>query len=423
MSWILYVARRFLDRRGRSSGVSALSALGIGAGVMTLIAVLGVMNGFQRTTIESILELGSFHLQISCEGCRDQDDRAVAIAELRENPDIRAVIPFMEVETLAHGFWPEPQGVAVRAVPEDWLVRDVGARDQIQVVAGTFDISRPGSVVLGSELAAALGLRVGDPVQFMYLPGSGGAPRDTELTVVGMIRSGYLDYDRTWAITSLETAQLYLSADGGLRIGIKLQNRRNGASVAEALSSRFPAETIMEWEEFNAGIFGALRVEKSMMIFLIGLIFIVVGTNIFQSLRRGIFERAEDIAILRALGAPTLDVQLIFVLEGALIGLAGAVLGTAAGLLIAYNINDVFGVVEYAVNGLLSVFTLLREEPVEEMSIFSPAYFYLTDVPVVVFPREVVGISGAAVLSSLSAAWFAVRRLRRYNPSEVLRDE
>lgn len=420
MNWVLFVAQRLLSRRGRSSGISTLSALGIAAGVMTLIAVLGVMNGFQRTTIESILELGSFHLRVMAPKNADSDDIA---SELESRRGIRAAVPFIEVQTLAHGFWPEPRGVLVRAIPVNWLERDEGARRRLHVVAGSFDLSQSGSVVLGSELAVALGVRVGDPVQLMYLPGSGGTPRDASFQVVGIVRSGYLDYDRTWVLVSLETARNSLLVSGVPVVGIKTENRTDREEIESFISNEYPGASIVDWEEYNAGIFGALRVEKSMMIFLIGLIFIVVGTNIFQSLRRGIFERAEDIAILHALGAPSADIRIVFVLEGVIIGIVGAVIGAALGLFIAYNINDVFRVAETAVNAVLSIFSLLRGIPTEEMTIFSPAYFYLTDVPVAVYAREVLGVAGIAVVSSLLAAWIAVTRLGRYRPSEVLRDE
>ncbi len=428
MIWVPFVAQRLLSRRGRGTGISVLSALGIGAGVMTLISVLGVMNGFQMTTIESILELGSYHIRVETP---PEIETGSLLAQLRESELVMTAVPFFEVQTLAHGFWPDPQGVVIRAVSPGWPAGDPGAAQRLAVESGTFDLSRPGTVVLGTELARALGLRVGDPVQVMHLSSSGGAPRDAELYVTGIVRSGYLDYDRNWAFTSIATARSQLDASDPEIVGIKLHNRfeidRATADIRQILRQNAEnvgtEEQIVSWREFNAGIFGALRVEKTMMILLIGLIFVVVGTNIFQSLRRGIFERAEDIAILHALGAPSADVRLVFVLEGAIIGMTGAVLGTVSGLFIAYNINEVFRVAEFVVNIVLSIAAFLRGGSASRMSIFSPAYFYLTDVPVTVFAGEAVGIATAAVATSLAAAYGAVRRIGRYRPSEILRDE
>ena len=165
-----------------------------------------------------------------------------------------------------------------------------------------------------------------------------------------------------------------------------------------------------------------------MMMVLVGLIFIVVGFNVFHSLRRSVHEKMEEIAVLKAVGIPPGRIQAIFVLEGLIIGCAGALTGLLPGLAIAVNINEVFALVESAVNGLLEVvrfLALLFAQGGTEgsFSIFSPAYFYLSQVPSRVFPQEAFLVCFFAVLACTGAAWAAARAAARFRPAEVLRYE
>ena len=168
--------------------------------------------------------------------------------------------------------------------------------------------------------------------------------------------------------------------------------------------------------------------EKLMMMVLVGLIFIVVGFNVFHSLRRSVHERTEEIAVLKAVGIPPGHIQAIFVLEGLLIGLAGAVTGLLAGLGIAVNVSGVFAAVEIVINGVLRAGEALAAlfaggGGEESFAIFSPAYFYLTNVPSRVFPQEAFFVCFFAVLACTGAAWAASRAVSRFRPAEVLRNE
>ncbi|MFW6293229.1 MAG: FtsX-like permease family protein [Spirochaetota bacterium] len=167
-----------------------------------------------------------------------------------------------------------------------------------------------------------------------------------------------------------------------------------------------------------------------MMMLLIGLIFVVVAVNIYQSLRRSVAERTEEIGVLKAIGAPPLPLQFVFVLEGLWIGLAGGLLGLVLGLLVSMNINELFGLTEILVNALayagqwiVGLVTGAGAGGAGGFSIFSPAYFYLDEVPAVVVPVEVVAIVMFAILSSTIAAWVASRRVSSIAPAAVLRYE
>jgi lipoprotein-releasing system permease protein len=414
--WTLFVARRFLGTgRSRGAGASGLSIAGIAAGTATLIVVLAVMNGFQLGTIESILEVNSFHLRLlTGRPAGDDSDLDAIVAEIARSSAVAAAVPSVEIQTLARGFWPEPQGILIRGVPADWLERDTGAADRIVLVSGRFDVESPGSIVVGSELARALGLRVGDPMAVTHIPAGSTRPAEVSLTVTGIFRTGFLDFDRNWAFTGLSTAATSLQATDPVVVGIKLTNRFRDQAAASELRALIPeAWEVENWREYNRGIFGALRVEKSMMIFLVALIFVVVAGNIYQLLRRSILERSEEIAILRALGALPEDLRTVFALEGWLIGVSGTIIGTLIGLFVAYNVNAIFALLGTAAE-LLGGRGFL---------VFSAAHFYIEGIPARILPRELLliaaGAIGSAVLSSRLAGRTVVQRM----PNEILRSE
>jgi lipoprotein-releasing system permease protein len=310
----------------------------------------------------------------------------------------------------------------------DVLTRDRSFAENLEVVAGRFDVGRPGTVVIGMELARILGAGVGDTIRVVNLGGEGfdaGDPAETELEVRGLFRTGFLDYDRSWGFVSLSEAVQSFDAGSEVEWGIKLENRFNDRIVSARLEQTVPeAARIVSWREFNRSIFGALRLEKTLMMLLVGLIFVVVGGNIYQSLRRSVVERTEEIAVLKALGAPPRSIRAVFTLEGLMIGLLGGTIGVALGLLVSENVNGLFAMAERVVNGVAALVQLLGGAVGEgEFTIFSPAYFYITEVPTEAVPWETMGIFLFALVSATLAAYFASFRVARIKPAEVLRNE
>ncbi len=416
MRWTFFIARRLLlARRTRGGGVGRLAILGIAAGVATLVAVLAVMNGFQMGMIESILEINSHHLRVETETpLGEYGTESELIQRIATVRGVRSVTPVAELQTLVRGFWPEAQGIVIRAVPPAWLSEDPGAEERLSIPEGTFDVRGDRTIVLGTELARSLGVRTGDTVAVTHLPGGGTRPTEQQLTVTGLFRTGHLDFDRSWAFVSIGTAVDHLEAREPLVLGIKLDNRFSDAAVETRLRPELPPEhRVVSWREYNRGIFGALRMEKSMMTVLVGLIFLVVAGSIYQLLRRSIMERSEDVAILQALGAPTAQLRFVFVLEGWMIGVSGTFFGLVAGLALALNVNELFAALE-------TLTAILVQRGVQ---VFSPAHFYLLEVPVRILPLELFLVSTGAIGVSVLAATLAARSVARYRPMELLRGE
>jgi lipoprotein-releasing system permease protein len=426
--WTLFISARHFRTRRREKGhtASILSVGGIAAGVMTLVVVLAVMNGFQIGTIEDILEINSYHLQVRTE---DAEQTASLVAG---TDGVQSAVPLVDMYALAQGFFADPIAIAVRGLHEDVQTLDPGFARQLQIVTGAFDLATPRSIVIGEELSRRIGLRVGDSLSVVNFSAEGlnlARPDSMDLLVTGKFKTGFLEYDAGWGFVSLATAA---ELGGGQPdvIGVKLRDRFADREAIRHIHETVPGLDVVSWRDYNRSIFGALRLEKTLMMSLVGLIFVVVGVNIYQSLRRSVVERTEEIGVLKALGASAGSLQFVFVLEGLMIGLAGAILGTALGLLLSFNINAVFSGAELVVNGILTavgwiagLFAPGQRGPDGGFAIFSPAYFYLDSVPATVVAREVIGVALFALGSAVVAAVAASRRISGIIPAAVLRYE
>ncbi|GHU01419.1 hypothetical protein FACS1894147_01220 [Spirochaetia bacterium] len=422
LSWIGFVAARYVSRKGRRASPSpVLAVLGIGTGVLALTIIIAVMNGFQLGFIESILEVSSYHVRV--------ENSPLPPDDLLTLPSVSSALPFREFQAMLRGKKTSVQAAVVRGVPYDALLRDPGLAEKLEFQGGSFDIDATNSILLGVELARRLGLRPGDEVTLISIAGlfpENAAAEDSRFIITGTFRTGFYQYDSGWAFINIETAGKLESLDSNPALGIKLKNRwqdeRALAEIRNLLEasggSAAPAEyKLSSWRDYNRSFFSALRTEKLLMFILVGLIFIVVGLNIFQSQRRAVLERREEIGLLRALGANDLAVRLVFVWDGFFIGLAGAGGGMLLGLLIASHIAEFFTVLEGLVNFFIAFVST------EEFAVFSPQIFYIKEIPSRIIPHEVVLTFLFGFLSALLAAWFASRKVSRTRPAEVLRYE
>ncbi|MDR0876760.1 MAG: ABC transporter permease [Treponema sp.] len=437
--WIGFVAGRYVRRGRKNSPSPFLAILGIATGVLALIVILAVMNGFQLGFIESILEISSYHLRLENfppEKTAELQEKITAVSE------VNAAVPFREFQGLIRGSRGRQQAVLVRGLPSDALETDAAMNAKMEFESGSFDIAENHSIILGSELARRLSVRPGDEVTLFSISGllSGAADAEDDgetqagvfvFTVTGIFSTGFYEYDLGWGFINIEEAASFAGAPPAL--GIKLKNRWQDKHTEGLIRSALQDEKeisefkLSSWRDYNRAFFGALRTEKLFMFLLVGLIFIVVGLNIFQAQRRSVLERREEIGLLRAVGGGDTAVRLIFVWDGVIIGLIGAGSGLGLGLLIASNISVFFTILEGIVNffiGILNfIMGLFGSGSAEEFAIFSPAVFYIKGIPSRIIPHEVLLIFMFGFLSALLAAWFASGRMSRTRPAEVLRYE
>jgi lipoprotein-releasing system permease protein len=392
---------------------------------MALIVILAVMNGFQLGFMESILEISSFHIRSEIEAPAAE----TVAAQIRGVNGVASVLPFRELHGILRGRRNSQEGALIRGLPPDALEQDAGMAAKLEFEAGSFDIVDPQSILLGAELARRLSARIGDTVNLVSVSGlfSGDEGAESAFTVRGIFRSGFYEYDLGWGFVNLATAAEL--DDGRLILGVKLKNRWQDNHLLSLIQALPACEgtTFTSWRTYNRAFFGALRSEKLLMFLLVGLIFIVVGLNIFQAQRRSVLERREEIGLLRALGASEWQVRLVFVWDGFIIGLTGSGAGLLLGLLIAKHIATFFTILEFIANGFITLLNLIAGlfggGGLDEFAIFSPAVFYIKGIPSRVIPREALLIFLFGFLSALLAAWFASRKAARTRPAEVLRYE
>jgi len=423
---------RFTTLRYFKRGVSLFSIVGIGVGVMALIAVLSIMDGFQSGFIESILDIDSYHIRVN--DIKSNSELKSIIEKIMDIRGVVSVIPFTENKAIANSVSSQSRGVIVRGVPIDVCNRDLSFKDRLKMVRGSFDISSTSNIVVGSELADMLDIDVGDRIVLVSLSGSsknGLLPVRKNYTVSGIFKTGYYDIDLNWSFVSLKAADLFFwgGKEENLTLGIKIRNRFDDRGIVERIKA-IPGVAkgdVISWRVYNHAFFNALLMEKVMMYLLLSLIFVVVGFNIYHSMRRLVYEKIEDIAILRSFGTLPGTIQRIFILEGFFTGIVGSFWGVLAGFFVSVNINEVFSFFESLANFVLAVLGLAlsifnRNFAESHFSIFSPVYFYLMRVPVKIYFVETLSIVLFAVLTSLLAAFFASRDINKIKPAVILRN-
>ena len=430
LCWISAVSRRFarVDRKGRSAVTSALATLGICFGVMTLIVVMSVMNGFQMSFIDAILEVSSYHLRVVDV---PSDEEAALVAACEADKRITACVPFYEAQALMTGGKGGAVAVNIRAADETMYSEDEGFREQLRIISGDFDFSEKDSIVLGSTLARNLGVHTGSSVNLLVLSGGSDVDlfsTDRLFTVAGVFTTGYSEINSSYAFVGTESASRYFGESAKKIWGIKLKNYDDDLkSITNIKNSLGWADEskpqIQSWRTFNRTFFGALRIEKNMLLLLVALIFVVVAINIYNGMRRLVFERRTEIAVLSAMGARKVGIKSIFIMRGFLMGTLGALAGLFLGLLISFNTDLVFTIAAklmYALQYLTTAIT--NHENLQYVQVNS-SYSLYASIPARVFPAEVAAITLFGVFSPLVASWAASRNVLKMTVAEVLHNE
>ena len=426
--WVYWVSRRFnrVDFRGRTAATSRLASLGIAFGVMALIAVTSVMNGFQMEYIDAILEVSSYHIQVRGLEGNAEEERFAAFC--RDNPLVKCELPFYESRgLLVEGDWGGEEVAVIRALPADVLERDGGFRKQMELVSGVFDIESGNTIVLGSSLARSLGAGVGSLVNIMAASGSSDTAlfsNDRTFIVTGIFRTNYADINGTYCFISLDASERLLGMRPDSRVhAVKLYDSGRDGRVAAQLQDAFPGCRVGGWRDYNRAFFGALRVEKDAIMLMVILIFLVVAVNIYNSMCRMIYERRQDIAVLSALGGRKHLVEAVFSTKGLMTGLVGALPGLLLGIALSKNMDRVFlalAKVQFSVQyAFTAVFNHDELPYVRENLMFS----VFASVPARMQAGEIVAIFLFGILSSFVSSLLAGRKVTHFNVSELLRDE
>lgn len=430
LRWISVVSRRFarVDRKGRSAVTSVLATLGICFGVMTLTVVMSVMNGFQMSFIDSILEVSSYHLRV-INVAPEQENALKAACETEKI--IRVCVPFYEAQALMTGEKGGAVAVNVRAADESIYYKDEGFKKELRMISGSFDFSETDSIILGSTLARNLGVRTGDTVNLLVMSGGSDVDlfsSDRLFTVRGIFTTGYAEINSACAFTGTAAAEKYFGASAKKIWGIKITNYDKDLGVVASLKKQLGLSDssktqIQSWRSFNKTFFGALRIEKNMLLLLVALIFVVVAINIYNGMRRLVFERRTEIAVLSALGARKGGIKSIFIMRGFIMGTVGALTGVVLGIIISLNTDVVFTLAAKLMYGIQYLITALTDRQNLQYVQINSSYNLYASIPARLFPGEVTAITLFGVFSPLIASWAASRNVLKLTVSEVLHNE
>jgi lipoprotein-releasing system permease protein len=403
-------ARRGSSRNGFVSFIAAVSMLGIALGVAALIVVLSVMNGFQEELRTRILAVAS-HIEIRGLQAAIADWQTVARAA-QTNPRVRAVAPYVLGQAMLSA-GDVNRGALVRGVDpalED-KVADIGSHMR----AGSLDDLKPDAfgIVLGAEIARALGARVGDSVVVITPQGTvtpaGMLPRVKSFRVVGIFEIGMFEFDSGLALIHLSDAQkLYRLGNGVTGVRLKLDDLFAAPRVARELLSVLPVDAeVRDWTLSHANFFRAVAIEKRMMFLILTLIVAVAAFNIVSAQVMVVTDKQADIAILRTQGASPASILTIFVIQGALVGAIGTLLGVAGGLLLAFNIDTVVPFTERVLG----------------VQFLDKSVYYISELPSDVQRADVIMVAAIALVLTLLATLYPSWRAARINPAEALRYE
>ena len=426
--WIKEISRRFsrVDRKGRSKATSLLATLGICFGVMTLIVVISVMNGFQMSFIDSILEISSYHLRVT-----DVPEEAeqLLLNQAKDNNKISYITPFYEAQALVANEDGGEAAVLIRGIDPNLSMEDAGFKKELKMIGGKFDFSKPDSIVIGSSLARKLGVRIGDQINLLVMSGGSDVALfsdDRIFTVTGIFSCGYAEINNAYCFVNLVSALKYFGKESKLNWGIKLNKYTDDLVVQSQLTKLlkdYPDVTIQTWRDYNKTFFGVLRIEKNMLLLMVALIFVVVGINIYNGMRRLVYERSSEIAILSALGATKNEVKAVFIIRGLMTGVVGALSGLLLGLLISLNMDFVFMCASKIMYFFSYIVTAITA-PENLMYVAENASYELyANIPPRLYLGEVYFITMFGIIAPLISSFLASRDVLKMTVSEVLHNE
>lgn len=414
MSYELFIGLRYLKAKRKQTFVSLITLIsiaGVTVGVTALIVVIAVMNGFKEDLRDKILGVTS-HVVISRFDGNISKYQEVR-AKVEEVSGVNAATPFIYTQVMIssrkaisgavlRGIEPKTASKVIN-LPKNMRA---GSLEELEAENKPEGMRSTPGIILGNELARNIGASRGEPVTVISPLGRltplGRVPRSQTFRVAGIFDSGMYEYDSTIAYVSLWAAQRFLGiGDRVTGIEVRVDDIYEADRVARAIGKALGGYPYWsrDWMRMNKNLFSALKLEKIVMFIILTLIILVAAFNIVGTLIMVVVEKTRDIAILKSMGATRRSIMKIFLIEGAVIGLVGTLLGLLGG---------------YTLCTLLATYKFI-ELPSD--------VYYISTLPVKMNPLDVALIALAAIVITLAASVYPAWQASRFDPAEAIRYE
>ncbi|NVL91666.1 MAG: lipoprotein-releasing ABC transporter permease subunit [Desulfobacterales bacterium] len=408
MSFEIFFSLRYLKakrKQGYISVITGISTLGIMIGVMALIVVLAVMNGFREDLMNKILGVNSHLLIMSYRG--GIEDTEAVIKKALEVDGVLSATPFIYSQVMIKNAG-NISGAILRGLDPATAGSVINIDSMIE--GGSLELLKgseyePRGIILGSELSKRIGALPGDTVTLVSPIGKltplGRMANEGKFSVKALFESGMYEFDSSMVYLSLTGAQDFLSlGDEVTGIELKVRDIDKSDKIGEIVQDKlgYPYWT-KDWKMMNKSLFSALKLEKLAMFIILIMIVLVGAFNIISSLVMLVMEKTRDIAILRTMGTSSKSIMSIFIFQGLFVGLVGTLLGLISGSFLCH---------------LQARYQLIK---------LSPDVYYITILPIRMEWLDVVLIALAAIVISFIATIYPSWQASKVNPVEALRYE
>jgi lipoprotein-releasing system permease protein len=428
--FVSFFTRRLLRGKAGTARYLRGAVLGIAISLVPLVVVIEVSTGMIDGITARLIEIGTYHLQVPLASDTDAAALEAAAATVARVEGVTVTTPERQGTAMMVSST-GAAGVTIRGMPEGFLDRDPGLRSLVTLRSGTGDLSDPAGVLLSTALARTLGVSTGDTVNILTTWGEGfsGASRLSPVRVAGIYETGYQELDAAVAYAPLATAGRVLSPRASrVLVGVKVREPfADLAATRRAIVDALGGTTrVLAWRDIEYARLASFATTRALLLFIMALIVVVASVNVSSAVLMIVIERREELGILGSLGAGPRPLARSFLAAGLVTGCAGTVLGLAAGLLIAVNINAVIAGLEWLVNQGIAAASLVEHSFVPSapglasITLFNSAY-YLKSIPVRIEPGDIAAAGILSVALSVASSWLPALRTARSRPLDVLR--